>query len=198
MPNATIETTQTQQTLQCDRDCSAAAVLAYQWEWGERGVCCATHAALLQQIAPQIARTVTLIPLARPMPEPLLRDERVRLTAEALVLREELEEHKVRGLEMYRINGEQQRQINTLKVRDREAAAQLKDAEQQQTYLRAKLEERDAEHAELVTEIDRLRHLEALLATPGRPGVEEPGTQPGVGDFGPGGGGLTAGALPSS
>lgn len=157
--------------LTCDRDgCPNAAVQAYQFPWGEKGVCCATHGFLLNQAAEQINRSVQLTPLVAPGPEPLLRPERVRLTAEVLVLKEELEDAKTRGLDLYRNNGELTRQVQSLTVQQREAKAQLTDQAKEITQLRGQLEEARAENGELVLEVERLRTLEAFTNPPQNPG----------------------------
>ena len=153
----------------CDRDgCGEPAVFAYQFDWGEAGKCCAKHATLLQQVANQIGRTVALHPLLPATNAPLTRDEKTQLVAKHLVLEQELEEVKARGLDLYRVNGDQARTIATLTLRDREAKAQLKDAAAQLVQLQGKLEEREAEHAELVAEIERLRSLEVMVTGVGR------------------------------
>lgn len=153
----------------CDRkdddgkECTELATHAYQFDWGESGICCARHATLLQQIAGNLGRTIQVSPLRDLPPPPLTRDERTQLIAAKLSTETELDEVKARGLELYRINGEQQRTINTLTVQKRELEATTRDQAGTITTLRGQLEERDAEHAELVLEVERLRGLEALL-----------------------------------
>lgn len=152
----------------CDRDpkCGESAVYSYMWDWGEKGVCCALHAQLAQQVASQISRGVVLSPLRAPEAEPMQRDERTRLKAHALVVEEELNEAKGRGLELYRANVDLTLQVQTLKVREREMNAQLKDRDARIAHLEGQLSERDAEHAELTEEIGRLRTLEAFVRPP--------------------------------
>jgi hypothetical protein len=172
--------------VKCDRDngnCPREAVFSYLWDWGEKGVCCAEHGMLLQQTAGQISRTVQLVPIVPAGPVPMTRDERVQAKAQLLVAQEELEEAKGRGLELYRLNTELSQRNRLLIVRESEAAAQLKDALTTIAELEAKLQRRDVEAGELVTELERLRTLERLTQL----GVEggssspeaEPGTQPG-------------------
>lgn len=155
--------------------CDEPATFAYQWDWGEKGVVCSTHATLLQQTAGQLSRTVQITPLVPAAGAPLQRDERTQLKAAALVLEEELEEAKSRGLDLYRQVQELTRTNHGLTVREREAKAQLKDRELEVINLQGKLEERDAEHGELVAEIERLRALEKLV-TPTPP--FEPAPEP--------------------
>lgn len=157
------------QAKHCDRDCTELATQAYMFDWGEQGVCCARHGMLLQQTAQNVQRSVTVQPLMNLPPPPLQRDERTQLHAARISLETELEEVKSRGLELYRINGEQQKTINTLTVQKRELEAQQRDSAATITTLQGQLEERDAEHAELVLEVERLRGLEQLVA-----GMTEP------------------------
>jgi hypothetical protein len=166
----------------CDRGeaaspCGSPATFAYLWEWGEKGTCCAVHAQLLQQIAGQINRQVSIYPLQPAAAPALTRDERTQLWARNKVLEEELEEAKARGLELYRVNGQLVSQNNLATVREREALAQLKDAKSEVLSLRGRLEERDAEHAELVMELERLRTVESLVS-----GLTEPASKPNVVD----------------
>lgn len=147
-----------------DAPCTAKAVFAYQWDWGEQGQCCAVHAQLLQQVASQINRTINLYPLQPAVPEPLTRDERTKLKAAVLVLQEELDEAKSRGLELYRATGQLQGDVKLLKVRNTEAEAQLRDARAEVAQLHDELEKRDRENAQLVLELDRLRSLESFTA----------------------------------
>lgn len=146
-----------------DEPCTELATMAYGWDWGESGICCAKHAALMQQTASQIGRSVNIYPLPDQAPVQVTRDERTQLVAGKLAAEAEADELKARGLELYRINSQQQHTINTLTVQKRELEAQTKDLEGTITTLRGQIETRDAEHAELVLEIERLRHLEALF-----------------------------------
>lgn len=159
-------------TQMCDQDgCKNTAAFAYAWEWGARGVCCGEHAALFQQLAPQLNRTVSVYPLpsASAAAAPMQRDERVKLQAEVLVLGEEVKEANVRGLDLFRENTKLAQQVQLYSVRERELRAQLKDAERATSELATRLEARDVEHGELLSELDRLRTLERLL-----PGGELP------------------------
>jgi predicted transcriptional regulator len=151
----------------CDRDnCGETAVFQYVFAWGESGVCCARHAQLLQQIADQTARSIVLSALRAPEEAPMQRSERTLLKAHSLVVEEELNEAKGRGLELYRANVDLTQQVQTLKVRERECNAQLKDRDARIRHLEGALEERDTEHAELTEEIGRLRTLETFVRAP--------------------------------
>jgi len=165
----------------CDRkdengvQCTELANMAYIWAWGEQGICCPKHAALMQQSAEQLGRSVSIYPLPNQVAPDLTRDERTQLVAKSIAATAEADELKLRGLELYRMNSQQQATINTLTVQKRELEAQTRDLEATITTLRGQVETRDAEHAELVLEIERLRHLEALWdAAPSRAGSQEP------------------------
>lgn len=151
----------------CDRTsangvvCGEPATQAYSWEWGETGVCCDKHATLLQQIASQVNRTLTLTPLQR-APQPVGRDERIALTARALVLEEELEAAKIRGLELYRVNERCVAEMKLAQVRADEARVQLNEAEKQVSKLIEDVALRDAENARLLSELQRLQLLESF------------------------------------
>ena len=132
-------------------------------------MCCALHAMLKQQVATQIERTITFHPLAPATPAPITRDERTRLKAESLVLAEELEEAKSRGLELYRVNDQLRGENRLLSVREAEAHAQLKDAQGQLEEARVALEKLNAENANLVQELERAKTLAAFTAPPHEP-----------------------------
>jgi len=142
-----------------DLDCTELATHSYTWEWGTSGHVCQTHAPLLAQKAESLGRKVSVSPLQRPPAKPMLRDERTRLTAQALVLNEELEEAKGRGLELYRENVELVKQVQMMSVRAREADAQLSDLQAKLADKQRQLDARDAEHGELVDELTRLRTI---------------------------------------
>lgn len=143
----------------CDKD----AVFAYRWEWGESGVVCAEHAALLQQAAVPLNRSIVIHPIQQAAPAPIGRDERIQLTARALVLEAELEDAKTRGLDLYRRNGNLQVRLNTAIIQAREKDAQLADARLTVEKARADLSEVDRRNGEMLVELDRLRNLEAFV-----------------------------------
>lgn len=159
----------------CDQaGCSEAATHAYTWEWGQSGTVCAKHMVTLQQTAGNLGRTVQFSPINDGATPPLQREERVKLKAEALVLAEELEEAKVRGLDLYRQNTLLTQQVQSLTVRNRESEAQLKDAVRARDEMDARLQKYESENAELADELSRLKVLVPL-------GDDYPGTSPGVG-----------------
>lgn len=139
--------------------CPNAAALSYLWDWGEKGVCCQQHMMLLQQTSGNLGRGVNFVPLVAAAPAPITRDERARLKGEVYALTEEIEEHKGRGLDLYRENTRLTEQLQALTVRHRETDLQLKDAKRLNEDLQEKIDERDAEHGNLVDELERLRVL---------------------------------------
>ena len=165
----------------CDVDeCTEPAVFTYSWEWGQTGVCCAKHLTLLQQKSGQLQRALMFTALVPTKPAPLTRDERAKLIANGIVLEQELEEAKARGLELYRKTGELTIQIQTLTLREREAKAQLADGQRRVAELEEQLLARDREHGELVAELERLRTIAAFVdgmtAPPAAPPAAELGT----------------------
>jgi hypothetical protein len=144
----------------CDEPgCDEQATHSYTWDWGQSGVKCSKHAALLGQVAANLSRNVSVHPLQAIGPAPLTRDERIQLRVKAEVLGAELEDAKARGLELYRDNQALTRQVQTLTLRAREADAQIKDRDVKLTEMQGQLDERDAVHAEMADELDRLRTL---------------------------------------
>lgn len=139
--------------------CKQAGVVAYLWDWGDKGVCCQHHMMLLQQTAGNLGRAVTFVPLVAAAPAPITRDERARLKGEVYALTEEIEEHKGRGLDLYRENERLAQQVQALTVRGRETELQLKEAKKQVEQLQQQADERDAEHGNLVDEVERLRSI---------------------------------------
>lgn len=160
-----MEITETAQT--CDRTgadgvvCGEPATQAYSWEWGEKGVCCDKHAVLLQQIAKQVERTLTLVPLQQPIAPPT-RDERIAMRAKQMVLEEELEAAKLRGLELYRTNQQCIAEMRLAKVRSEEAHVQFIECQKQVNTLIEEVAKRDAENARLLSEVQRLQLLESF------------------------------------
>jgi cell division protein FtsB len=146
--------------------CTKPAVWGYLWDWGEQGVCCAEHGTALKQLEPSLERKVTLSPLQKAAPAPLTRDERTLLIAGKLSAEAELDEAKVRGLDLYRENVKLTAQVQSHTVRGREREAQLQQAQRDVAQLREDLAVKDAEHAELVDEVTRLRTLAKFVDAP--------------------------------
>lgn len=143
--------------------CESPAIWSFLWDWGEHGFVCAAHGASLQQLQDSLGRRVSLAPLQQAAPVPIGRDERVRLTARALVLEEELEEAKQRGLSLYRENVALAAQVQRLTMLSREASAQISDAIARIESQREELSARETELADVVAEVGRLRVVAAFV-----------------------------------
>jgi hypothetical protein len=151
----------------CDRDCDKAAVFAYVWAWGESGVCCAEHAAVLQQVAGNLGRSITLTSLVT-APQPLQRDERVRLIAEKLAAEAELEEVKKSGADLYNDNHKLTLQVQSLTTRKTALELQARDSDRKAAELDARCQELEAVNADQLQELERLRRL-VKFANPSEP-----------------------------
>jgi chromosome segregation ATPase len=134
------------------------------WDWNESYPVCATHQALAKQTAENLQRTVSFSTIAQPE-QPLTRSERAKLKGEVYALEMEVVDLKARGVNLYNENTALTRQVQSRTVRLQETEAQLKDAQQLVEQLQAKLEERDAEHGNLVDEVSRLRTLSKFTET---------------------------------
>lgn len=146
----------------CCKDPSQKATHAYFWDWGESGFVCAEQAAILQQQAPQLGRTVQITPLPPTGPVEPTRDERIGWFALQKTLELELEDAKSKGLELWR-NNEQLRKENQLHV-TRKASADLEREQLLETI--GKLEQANAElgreNAELLNKLERAQTLAAF------------------------------------
>lgn len=151
----------------CDRDCEKPAAFSYVWEWGEHGVCCPEHQAVLQQTAQNLGRTITFTALAL-APAPLQRDERVRLIAEKLAAEAELEEVKKNHADLYNDGVKLTNQVQSLTTRKAALELQLKDLDRKNTELDARCQELEAVQADQIAELERLRRL-VKYANPSEP-----------------------------
>jgi len=150
----------------CDAaECTKPAVYAYAWEWGEKGVCCEMHRFTLNQTSEHLKRAVHFAPLQQTK-APLTRDERTQLIAAKLATEAELEDVRTRGLDLYRENTNLTSQLQALTVRQRETAAQLKDAQTTIDRLQDDALRRDAENGQLSDEVSRLRTLAKFVDPP--------------------------------
>lgn len=172
---------------QCDQDgCTNTAIVNYTWDWGMSGKCCAGHQAEFTQKQEALSRKVQFAPLQTAAPAPLTRDQRTRLQAEVLVLKEELEDAKLRGLDLYRENVKLAQSVQALTVRGRESEAQLRDMSREIERLQTELGKRDAEHGALNDEVERLRTITKFLddstappaTTPSQRGLQTPPAPP--------------------
>ena len=143
--------------------CDQHAVCKVMWDWGEVYNACARHQALATQINENLtggdgSRRVSFVALAHPE-APLTRSERAKLKGEVYACEMEIADLKGRGTDLYNENVALTRQLQALTVRNRETELQLQDEKQRAAQLELKLEERDAEHGNLVDELTRLRTL---------------------------------------
>jgi hypothetical protein len=154
----------------CDRDCDKAAVFAYVWEWGESGVCCAEHAAVLQQTASNLGRSVTLTSLNQ-APAPLERPERTRLIAEKLAAEAELEEVKKAGADLYNDNHKLTLQVQSLTTRKNSLELLVKESDRKAAESDARCQELEAVNADQLQELERLRRLLKFASPQEQPAV---------------------------
>lgn len=140
-------------------DCKDAAVAAYTWDWGERGTCCASHQTTTQQRAKSLKRGVTFVPLVGPSAPPLGHDERVKLNAEIISLREELAQAQEQGRVTY---GDWQRAAEEGRryaSRNLDLEKQIGEARDQVTAITKERDEKGVELRETFTELQRIRAL---------------------------------------
>lgn len=143
----------------CD-ECDAPAVFAYAWPWGESGKVCGLHAATKQQTAGNLGRELTLAALPPPQNLPLTRSERSQLKGEVYALEEEAKDLKQRGLALYDENVRITSQLQAVTVRHDELKLQLRDKTAEAEELTRRLEESDAQRADLLDENQRLKTLQ--------------------------------------
>lgn len=144
----------------CDAPgCGKPATHTYTWDWGQTGYCCAQHQQHQNGLQANLKRRVTFTALASAIAPALTRPERTQLISERLAAEAELDEVKTRGIEIYNQNTELTRQVQSLRLRSEEREAQLRDANGKALELEEKLVSREAELAEAVQEVQRLRAL---------------------------------------
>lgn len=145
-------------------ECDAPATLAYRWDWGKTGIVCAKHGALMQQKAVSLKRQVTVHPRQLAAPAPLGRDEKCKLVAEALVLKDELQAAQSAGQQLHAKNQDLQVQLSAGITKTRELKAQLEDQAKRTQAIEAERDRLSAQNGELLVELDRLKHLDALVS----------------------------------
>ena len=156
----------------CSKDPSQKAVFSFFWDWGESGVVCAEQAALLQQAAPQLGRTVQLVPLAPSGPVTPTRDERIAWHAKEKTLELELDDAKAKGLELYR-NNEALRAENRLHVtRKAQADAERDQLRDEVAALGGKVDALERENADLLNKLERAQALAAFAPRGAELGLE--------------------------
>lgn len=139
--------------------CAEPAVVTALWPWGEAQKVCARHQGLAQQTAENLGRSVSFAPIALPGEPPLERSERARLKGEVYAAEAEISELKQRGLNLYNENVALTRQVQSLSTTLNEAKLQVRDAQGDLRAAQELLEERGAELANAVQELERLRTL---------------------------------------
>lgn len=139
--------------------CEEPARFSYTWAWGETGFCCAKHQIMLAQRAQSLNRTIQFVALMPGTPEPMTRDERVRLHAEALAANEETAEVKARNVELYNANQELLKQVRHQAVQLSEALDQNADARGEIDRLIGELAEVRRDQVEKTNELIRLQAL---------------------------------------
>ena len=144
----------------CNVDgCNEIATGTYQWDWGERGACCDTHAHLLRQKSVHLDRNVHIAPLAGVPAAPLTRDERIHHEATRLALLAEIDQLKENGAQLYQSNTNLQAEVQRLGARNRQMEVELRDlkgdhAELKDDHLKAIREKNDA-----IAELQRTKLL---------------------------------------
>jgi len=116
--------------------CPEPAIATYMWPWGASGACCARHQVVLGQKSAQLKRPVQISPLRPGAEQPVTRAERIQSKATILALQEEIEESRVRGMELYRSTTELQAAVRTLQAQKLELEANLQEARRQNDELR--------------------------------------------------------------
>jgi hypothetical protein len=158
----------------CDADgCSAPAVFNYAWDWGQKGVCCATHQFTLNQTSEALSRRVNFAPLTPAAAPPITRDERAKLMGAVYAADMEIVDLKARGSLLYAENTSLTRQVQAKSTRLTETEHRLREAIERTAELEQELEKRDAAHGDLVDEVDRLRTLAKFSEPTAPPALRE-------------------------
>ena len=164
----------------CDKQgCQERAVFSYTWDWGQHGVCCAKHQVELAQTSKQLERGVQFVALSAGAAPPVERAERIALISGKLAAEAELDEAKLRGVELYNQNTQLIAQVQSLTLRAREREAQLTARNAELAEAESNLRQRDAQLADALDELGRLRVLVARPAVGGG-GGGSPVLEPGV------------------
>jgi hypothetical protein len=147
-------------------DCHEPAVAGYQWDWGERGTCCAKHQFLLRQKQPTIGRGLQFAVLPGATTSALTRDERTRMHAMILTLEDELRDAKARGLELYQSNTKLAEESRRLAARNRELEGQVKDGRAELQQLGEQHDTHLADLQDARDELNRVQRVQALMPKP--------------------------------
>jgi len=153
-----------------DPECGKTAIVSYTWPWGESGLACPAHQVVVHQRAEQLKREVHVVSLQPGAERPVTRDERIQTKARILTLEAELEEAKVRGMELYRSNESLQALIKVEQAKRAELEAQLAGANRA-------LEEAQVANGHLLRqaadENSELQQLRALVTQPTPPAPQK-------------------------
>lgn len=156
--------------IMCDVCPEERATAKYRWAWGEEGYCCSKGQFLLNQRAKNLKQTIDYLPLVQAAPEPLKRDERVRLIAEKLAAESERDETAERNSRLYAQNTELGSQLRSLKLRNEAADAQIRENVEVIADLKDQLSRVSVDNGKLS---DALARANALLeAGPGEEAKE--------------------------
>ncbi len=149
----------------CTHDgCEAPAAFLYQWPWGEKGACCIAHKRAIEMQEESLDRKASFVAIADAQPAPLSRDDRTRMYAEILALKDELNEVKQRSMDLYNSNTQIGEQARRYAARNTELEAQVKDA---RADLNMAVDDRDRYRADLADANAELARLRAILPSHG-------------------------------
>lgn len=160
----------------CDH-CDKPAVFAYNWDWGEAGVCCAEHQVVLGQKSKTLKRGCQFTAIASAASPPVQREERVRLIAEKLAAEAELGDSQQRALSLLRSNEHLASQVNMFSARSEAQKARIAELEAAALTHEEEIDARDRELGKLADEVSRLRLLAGAAGA-----LDEAGTLPGAGE----------------
>ena len=160
----------------CDEPgCGEPAFVSYQWAWGETGQVCPTHQTVRAQQAANLKREIIFTVLNPNAATAISPDERRGFYAEILALKDELAEAKGHGADLYRNNTRLNEQAQAMTTRFRSEQLAREAAEEKASRCEEELITREAEVAELTSEVQRLR---VLVQREPEPSPAIPPTQP--------------------
>lgn len=145
--------------LMCDILPENEAKFSYQWDWGEKGNCCAEGQFLLTQKAAQLQRHIAFQPLFAPTEEPLTRSERSSLKGQVYALEEEIKELQERGQKMYSELELARADARVVVSRDASQRAEIETLKAYQTQIESELRDAKSEVIALTERLDTLQRL---------------------------------------
>lgn len=144
----------------CDFDgCNEPATVSYVFGWGQSGVACAKHQFIRGQQAQNIGRTITFSPLANVPAAPLPRDQRVKMQAEILTLKEELKDSQLRGADLYQANVKLTEEVQRYHRLNEALRQTASDSAHEAEAARAAHDEMEHQLAESKAEVTRLSQM---------------------------------------